>query len=91
MMGFDPMSLKYIRLAHEDGLGVGDTNEIEIVGDDISAERWNFSVGDNGASRVGDIMWFGPLKASRTSSSTRRWSTSLSWGRKPTTTTIAGR
>ncbi len=24
MMGFDPMSLDYIRLAHEDGLGVGD-------------------------------------------------------------------
>ncbi len=33
MMGFDPMSLEYIRLAHEDGLGVGDPRDIEIVGD----------------------------------------------------------
>ena len=36
MMGFDPMSLEYIRVAHDDGLGVGDPRDIEIVGDDIS-------------------------------------------------------
>ena len=62
MMGFDPMSLEYINVAHEDGLGVGDTRDIEIVGDDISSESWGFSVGDNAASKVGDIMWFGPMK-----------------------------
>jgi uncharacterized protein (DUF362 family) len=62
MMGFDPLSLKYIRLAHEAGLGVGDPREIEVVGTDISNESWGFHVGDNGASRVGDIMWFGPMK-----------------------------
>jgi uncharacterized protein (DUF362 family) len=62
MMGFDPLSLKYIRLAHEAGLGVGDPREIEIVGADIEGESWGFRVGDNGASRVGDLMWFGPLK-----------------------------
>ncbi|HET8910524.1 MAG TPA: DUF362 domain-containing protein [Ktedonobacteraceae bacterium] len=62
MMGFDPMSLDYIRLAHEQGIGVGRIDEIEVVGMDISEESWGFSVGDNGASRVGDIMWFGPLK-----------------------------
>src|SRR5436309_9655389 len=62
MMGFDPLSLKYIRLAHDAGLGVGDPREIEIVGADISNESWGFKVGDNGASRVGDIMWFGPMK-----------------------------
>ncbi len=63
MMGFDPMSLPYIALAHEQGLGVGRPDEIEIVGDvDAASERWGFSVGDNGASRVGDLMWFGPLK-----------------------------
>ena len=39
MMGFDPMSLEYIRLAHEDGLGVGDPRDIEIVGDVDAAER----------------------------------------------------
>ncbi len=62
MMGFDPMSLEYINVAHEDGLGCGDPRDIEIVGDDISNESWGFEVGDNGASTVGDIMWFGPLK-----------------------------
>ncbi|RME77120.1 MAG: DUF362 domain-containing protein [Chloroflexi bacterium] len=64
MMGFSPLDdLLYVRLAHEAGLGVGDVNEIEIVGNvDISQENWHFSVGDNGASMVGDIIWFGPLK-----------------------------
>ena len=62
MMGFDPMSLEFIRVAHEDGLGVGDPRDIEIVGADISGESWGFEVGDNGASMVGDFMWFGPMK-----------------------------
>jgi hypothetical protein len=63
LMGFDPLSIAYIRLAHEAGLGVGDPREIEFVGDtDLQNEQWGFEVGDNGASRVGDIVWFGPLK-----------------------------
>jgi len=64
MMGFDPMSLEYIRVAHEDGLGVGDPRDIEIVGDtDAAAENWHFHVGKN-LVRVsgGDLIWFGPLK-----------------------------
>ncbi len=62
MMGFDPMTIDYIRLAHEHGVGVGHMDEIEVVGTDISRESWGFTVGDNGASMMGDIMWFGPLK-----------------------------
>src|SRR3954465_9487659 len=62
MMGFDPMSLEFIKVAHDDKLGVGDPRDIEIVGADISNESWGFSVGDNAASKVGDFMWFGPLK-----------------------------
>ena len=62
MMGFDPLSIDYIRLAHEDGLGVGDPRDIRIVGDDVSGESWGFRVGDNGASLVGDLLWFSPLK-----------------------------
>ncbi len=44
MMGFDPLKdLKYVRLAHERGLGCGDPNEIEIVGDvDVGQENWGF-------------------------------------------------
>jgi uncharacterized protein (DUF362 family) len=63
LMGFDPLTIPYIRLAHEAGLGIGDPREIEFVGDtDLANESWNFKVGDNGASRVGDIVWFGALK-----------------------------
>jgi uncharacterized protein (DUF362 family) len=64
MMGFDPMSLDYIRLAHEDTLGVGDPRDIEIVGDvDAASENWHFHVGKN-LVRIGggDLIWFGPLK-----------------------------
>ena len=62
MMGFDPMSIDYIRLAHEAGLGVGRIQEISVEGIDIEAVNYGFTVGDNAASRVGDLLWFGPLK-----------------------------
>jgi len=62
MMGFDPLSIEYIRLAHEAGLGVGDPRDISIVGDDVTREDWHFQVGNNAASRVGDLMWFGALR-----------------------------
>jgi uncharacterized protein (DUF362 family) len=62
MMGFDPLSIDYIRLAHERGLGVGDPREIEIVGEDVSAEDWGFRVGHNFASRFGHSFWFGPMR-----------------------------
>jgi uncharacterized protein (DUF362 family) len=62
MMGFDPLSIEFIRVAHEDGLGVGDVRDIEVVGSDISKESWGFHVGNNGASLVGNLTWFGPLK-----------------------------
>src|SRR6478609_1238344 len=62
MMGFDPMSIPYIRLAHDAGLGVGDPRDIEVVGEDVSKWNFHFSVGDNAVSRFGDLVWFGPLK-----------------------------
>ena len=63
MMGFDPMSIEYIRVAHEDGLGVGDPRSIEIVGDtEAASQSWGFEVGDNGASLIGNLLWFSPLK-----------------------------
>lgn len=62
IMGFDPMSIPYIRLAHDAGLGVGDPRDIEVVGEDVSKWNFRFSVGDNAVSRFGDLVWFGPLK-----------------------------
>ncbi|OQX92770.1 MAG: iron-sulfur cluster-binding protein [candidate division Zixibacteria bacterium 4484_95] len=62
IMGFEPMSIKYIRMGHDAGLGCGDVSQIEIIGEDISKMNFGFSVGDNMASKVGDILWFSPLK-----------------------------
>jgi uncharacterized protein (DUF362 family) len=62
MMGFDPMSLEFIRIAHEHGLGSGRIEEIDVVGDDISDINFKFEVGDNLASHVGDMFWFSPLR-----------------------------
>jgi len=62
MMGFDPLSIKYIRLAHERGLGVGDVREIEIVGDDVSGESWGFAVGQNFHRFLAWLSWYGPTK-----------------------------
>ena len=63
MMGFDPMSIDYIRIAHEQGLGVGDPREIEIVGDtQLAQESWGFKVGGHLHSFLGYLAWFGPTK-----------------------------
>jgi uncharacterized protein (DUF362 family) len=63
LMGFEPMDYKFIRLAHERGLGVGRPEEIEIVGDvDAAAQSWGFQTGDNAASKVGKLFWFGPMR-----------------------------
>jgi uncharacterized protein (DUF362 family) len=63
LMGFDPLSIKYIRLAHEQGLGVGDPREIELVGDDVSGEAWGFKVGRNSHSFLAWLAWYGPTRA----------------------------
>lgn len=43
MMGFDPMTIPFIRIAHEEGLGVGDPDKINIEGLDISNINFGFS------------------------------------------------
>ena len=64
MMGFDPMSIKFIRLAHERGLGCGDISQIEVVGEDISGVNWGFSGVENTfASRGQKLIYWGPLKS----------------------------
>lgn len=63
LMGFDPMAIKYIRLAHESGLGSGKPEEIEIVGDmDAARENWHFQVGASFHKAVGWFTWFGPTR-----------------------------
>jgi uncharacterized protein (DUF362 family) len=66
LMGIDPMSIKFIRLAHEAGLGCGDPRDIEIVGDQAAAkENWNFDGPYKEmtfASSMQQKIYWGPLK-----------------------------
>jgi uncharacterized protein (DUF362 family) len=63
LQGFDPMSLDFIRLAHEKDPGIGKPGEIEIIGYDINQEpAWNFVQEDTFASRGQKAIYHGPLK-----------------------------
>lgn len=66
LMGFEPMDIKFIRLAHERGLGCGEPAEIEIVGDEaVAKENWHF-VGPfkkmTFAARMQHLIYWGRLK-----------------------------
>jgi uncharacterized protein (DUF362 family) len=61
LMGFAPERIGYLTESAARGLGVLDASRIELVGDDVPF-GWGFSVGDNLASRFGDLLWFGALQ-----------------------------
>ena len=42
LMGFDPLSIPFLRMADERGLGIADPRSIELVGDDVSSENFGF-------------------------------------------------
>ncbi|MBT4174242.1 DUF362 domain-containing protein, partial [archaeon] len=42
MMGFDPMKIRFIRKAHDLGLGCGDVEQLDIEGEDISRVNFKF-------------------------------------------------
>ena len=63
LQGFDPMTIPFIRLAHEKGLGIGDPSQIKIAGYDIEQEQpWHFVQEDTFASRGQKMIYHGPLK-----------------------------
>ncbi|MEZ4400668.1 MAG: DUF362 domain-containing protein [Kofleriaceae bacterium] len=67
LMGFDPLAdCKFIRLAHERGLGCGDVRDIELVGDlDAARENWHFEGPFKKmtfASNMQHKIYWGPLK-----------------------------
>ena len=94
MMGFDPMSIDYIRLAHEDGLGIGRSaghrdrrrrgcrrGELEVPGRQESRPRSAAAISSGSVRSNG----------SRSCSSTRRSSTASSSRATCITTSTAGR
>ncbi|HSQ16378.1 MAG TPA: DUF362 domain-containing protein [Anaerolineales bacterium] len=63
LQGFDPLSIRFLRLAHEMELGVADPRQIQIVGYDIELEPpWNFVQEDTFASWGQKLIYHGPLK-----------------------------
>lgn len=63
LQGFDPMRIRFIRRAHELGLGIGDPSQIEILGHDVETEApWGFTQEDTFASRGQKFIYHGPLK-----------------------------
>jgi uncharacterized protein (DUF362 family) len=62
LQGFDPLSIDFIRLAHEKEMGVGDPSQIEIVGEpEIAATGWGFVQEDTFASRGQKMIYHGWL------------------------------
>ncbi len=61
LMGFDPLAIPFIRMAHEAGLGVGDVRDIEVAGEDIRGVNWHFRNADTFASRGQKLIYWGPL------------------------------
>ncbi|MCG3126888.1 MAG: hypothetical protein CHACPFDD_01743 [Phycisphaerae bacterium] len=66
LMGLDPMSIKYIKLAHDLGLGCGDPAKIELVGDaEAARENWQFQGPFKKmtfASRMQHLIYWGWMK-----------------------------
>lgn len=63
LQGFDPMTLDFIRLGHERGLGVGDPDEIEVVGMDLKdITRFGFVQEETFASKGQKMIYHGWLK-----------------------------
>ncbi|HEV8120879.1 MAG TPA: DUF362 domain-containing protein [Candidatus Polarisedimenticolia bacterium] len=62
LMGFDPMSIPFLRMSHERGLGVADPRDIELVGDDISGENLHFKVSRSLVIWGDQMLRRGPLR-----------------------------
>jgi uncharacterized protein (DUF362 family) len=61
MMGYDPLKIKFIKLAHDRGLGCGDPDQIEIVGEDISRVNFHFKTAKSPVIFWDQMFRKGPL------------------------------
>ena len=64
LQGFNPLSIPFIRIANEMELGVGDPDQIEIVGEDrdwVMAQNYHFVQEDTFASRGQKLIYHGWL------------------------------
>lgn len=57
MMGFNPLTLDYLRIAEEKGLGIANPKNIKTFGTDISKINWHFKRKDTLASRGQKLIY----------------------------------
>ena len=63
IMGFDPLSVRYLAMCHERGLGVADPRDIEIVGDvDAAATNMGFTTSRSLVIWGDQLIRRGPLR-----------------------------
>jgi uncharacterized protein (DUF362 family) len=62
LMGFDPMSIPYLRMCHERGLGVAEFGEIEILGEDIAEINFGFETKKSFVIWGDQLLRKGPLR-----------------------------
>jgi len=62
LMGFDPMSIPYLRMCHERGLGVAELNQIEVLGEDISEINFGFKTKKSFVIWGDQLLRKGPLR-----------------------------
>jgi uncharacterized protein (DUF362 family) len=62
IMGFDPLQIPYLRICQEMGLGMADTREIEILGEDISGVNLGFKTKKSFVIWGDQMLRNGPLR-----------------------------
>ncbi len=62
IMGFDPLEIPYLRMAHERGLGCADPRQIEIVGDEVPEMSPRFQVKKSFVIWGDQMLRRGPLQ-----------------------------
>ncbi len=62
IMGYDPLKIPFIKQAHDQGLGCGDPDQIEIVGDDIKELNFHFCTGKSLVISGDQVFRKGPMK-----------------------------
>jgi uncharacterized protein (DUF362 family) len=62
MMGFDPLSIPYLKMCHERGLGVADTREIEVLGEEIAGVDFGFKTKRSFVIWGDQLLRKGPLR-----------------------------
>jgi len=57
MMGFNPLSIKYLKLGQSLGLGMADPKKIQVIGENINGINFGFKTGDTFASRGQKLIY----------------------------------